>query len=97
MLDLMHDHFFLPCMAAQAKKHIEKCHQCITFKAKQPRTPQENIVATHPLELVHLNYLCLEPGKREEENVLVVSDHFTQHTQAYVTQSQPALTRAKAL
>ena len=37
----------------------------------------ENIVATHPLELVHLNYLCLEPGNGKEENVLVVMDHFT--------------------
>ena len=57
----------------------------------------ENIVATHPLELVHLNYLCLEPGKWKEENILVVTDHFSWYTQAYVTQSHTALMRAKAL
>ena len=46
----------------------------------------ESIVATHPPELVHINYLCLEPGKgREEEDILVVTDHFTQYVQAYVT------------
>ena len=45
----------------------------------------ESIVATHPLELVHINYLCLEPGKGKEENVLVVIDHFTQYAQAYIT------------
>ena len=77
MLDLMHDQFFWPCMAAQAKEHIDKCCSCLTFKAKQPKAPLENIMATHPLELVHLDYLCLESGKGLEENVLVVTDHFT--------------------
>ena len=53
------------------------------------------IVATHPLVLMHLNYMCLEPGKGKEENVLVVTDHFTQYNQAYVSQSQMAQTTAK--
>ena len=72
-------------MAAQARGHIDKCFPCITFKAKQPRALLENIVATHTLELVHLDYLCLEPGKGKEENILVVTDHFTHYAQAYVT------------
>ena len=42
------------------------------------------------LELVHIDYLCMEPGKGKEENVLVVTDHFTCYTQVYVTQSQMA-------
>ena len=84
-------------MAAQAREHVGKCCQCLTFKDKQLRALLENIVATHPLELVHLNYLCLEPGKGKEENVPVVTDHFTQYAQAYVTHPQTALTKAKAL
>ena len=58
---------FGPRMAAQAKEHIGKCCPCLAFKARQPKVPLENIVATHPLELVHLDYLCLEPGKGLEE------------------------------
>ena len=54
-------------------------------------------MATHPLELVHLNYLCLEPGKGLEENVLVVTDHFTRYTQAYVTRTQTVQTTARTL
>ena len=69
MLDLMCDHFFWPCMAAQAREHVDKCYPCLIFKVKQPRAPLENTVAIYPLELVHLNYLCLDPGKGKEENV----------------------------
>ena len=58
-------------------KHIDRYHPCLTFKAKQPRAPVENIVGTHPLELVHLDFLCLEPRKGKEENLLLVTDHFT--------------------
>ena len=67
MLDLMHGQFVRPHMAAQAKEYIEKYHPCITFKAKHPKAPLENIMATHPLEFIHLNYLCLEAGKGLEE------------------------------
>ena len=54
-------------------------------------------MATHPLELFHLDYLCLEPGKGLEENVLVVTDHFTRYAQVYVTRTQTAQTTTKTL
>ena len=57
------------------------------LQSQAAKSPLENIVATHPLELVHLDYLCLEPGKGLEENVLVVTDHFTRYAQAYVTKT----------
>ena len=97
MLDLMCDRFFWPCMAVQAKEHIGKCCPCLAFKARQPKAPLKNIVATHPLELVHLDFLCLEPGKGLEENVLVITDHFTRYAQAYVTRTQMAQMTAKTL
>ena len=84
-------------MAAQVREHIDKCHPCLNFKDKQSRSPLENIVATHPLEIVHLDYLCIDPGKEKEENVLVVTYHFISYVQAYVTHSQTALTTVIAL
>ena len=35
MLNLVCNCFFWPQVDIQAKEHVEKCHQCITFKAKQ--------------------------------------------------------------
>ena len=54
-------------------------------------------MATHPLELVHLDYLCLEPGKGPEESVLVITDHFTRYAQVYVTRTKTAQMTAKTL
>ena len=48
MLNLMCNHFFQPWMAVQVKEHVQKCHQCVTFKVKQQRFPMENIAATQP-------------------------------------------------
>ena len=84
-------------MAAQTKEHVGKCHPCLAFKARQQKAPLKNIMATHPLELVHLNYLCLEPGKGLEENILVLTDHFTRYALAYVTKTQTTQMTANTL
>ena len=93
----MCDWFFWPCMVAQAKEHVGKCHPCLAFKTRQLKASLENIMATHPLELVHLNYLCLESWRGLEENVLVITDHFTRYARAYVTKTQTAQMTAKTL
>ena len=67
------------------------------FKAKKPKAPLENMVVTHPLEPVHLYYLCMEPRKGLEENVLVLTYFFTRYAQAYVTRMQTAQTNARTL
>ena len=68
-----------------------------SFQSQTAKVPLKNIMATHSLELVHLDYLCLEPGKGLEENVLVITDHFTRYAQAYVTRTQTAQMTAKTL
>ena len=50
----------------------------------------EPILCTEPLDLVHIDYISMEVtvGVTEKpvvKNVLVVEDHFTRFTQAYVT------------
>ena len=41
------------------------------------QAPLLNIEVNQSLELVHLDYLKIEPSKGNMENVLLVTDHFT--------------------
>ena len=49
------------------------------------------------MELIHLDYLQIEPRKVTFENVLIVTDHFTRYAQAYLSKTQTALATAKLL
>ena len=72
---------------------IHNCDKCCIFEAK-PQIPQmEPILCTEPLDLVHIDYVSMEVtmGMKEKpvvKNVLVIEDHFTHYTQAYVTNNQ---------
>ena len=40
------------------------------------------------LELIHMDYLQLEPSKGEFENIVKITQHFIDYVQAHVIQSQ---------
>ena len=46
--------------------------------------PLQPIHVTQPLELVHMDYLSLEPSKRNIENVLVITDQTTAQATARI-------------
>ena len=49
-------------------------------------SPLENIEASYPMELVHMDYLTIESNKSDKDvNILVVMDHFTRLAQAFAT------------
>ena len=59
----------------------------------------ENIQATHPLQLVHFDYLIIEVtegGKGKDVHVLIITDHFKRYGQSLVTSSQTAKCTAQA-
>ena len=60
------------------------------------------IMVTAPLQLVHLDFTSFEMIINLNEltrvkNILVIVDHFTRYTRAYVTKDQKVLTAAKTL
>ena len=62
----------------------------------------EPILCTEPLDLVHIDYVSMEVtvGVKEKpvvKNVLVIKDHFTRYTQAYVTKNHTARTMVRVL
>ena len=81
---------------------VGNCPKCRIFEAK-PQIPQmEPILCTEPLDLVHIDYISMEvmvvvTEKPVVKNVLVIEDHFTCFTQAYVTNNHTARTTAHVL
>ncbi|XP_060779606.1 uncharacterized protein LOC132887872 [Neoarius graeffei] len=57
----------------------------------------ESIRTSHPLELVCMDFLSIEPDNRDIRNILVITDHFTKYAIAVPTKDQKANTVAKAL
>ena len=48
------------------------------------------IICTYPLELVHLDFLTIGKGSDKNVNVLMITDYFTQYSQALITPKQTA-------
>ena len=59
--------------------------------------PFTAIHVTQPLELVHMDYLSLEPSKGNIENVLVITDHFTRYALACPSKTQTAQATVRIL
>ena len=96
-LCLLRERFYWPSLYKDTIEHLDSCRKCKLRKSTVPRAKLVPIQTSRPMELVHLDYLCLEPCKGQVENVLVVTDHFTRYSQAFPTKSQTAKVTAKVL
>ena len=96
-LSLLRERFYWPGMQEEATQHILKCSRCLRRKAPPQVAPLQPILVTQPLELVHMDYLSLEPSKGNIENVLVITDHFTRYALAYPSKTQTAQATARIL
>ena len=97
VLDLLRDRLYWPGMHADVVSYINSCPRCLRRKSQQDKAPLVNIETSQPLELIHLDYLKIQPSKGNIENVLVITDHFTRYAQAFPSKTQTALTTAKLL
>jgi hypothetical protein len=96
-LSLLRDRFFWDRMEHHTTLHIQRCLRCIKFKARQERADLVPYHVTRPMELIHIDFLKLDPSKGNVEDVLVITDHFTRYSQAFPTRSQTAQITAKCL
>ena len=98
---LLRDHFYWPSILEDIEKHIKSCPQCLRFKTQPEKAELNPIIATRPLELVHIDYLTIEPPSNsrsnKDVNILIITDHFTRYAQAHITSSQKAPIVAKTL
>ena len=96
-LSLLRERFFWPGMQEEASQYLLKCPRCLRRKSTPQRAPMQPIYVTQPLELVHMDYLSLEPSKGNIENALVITDHFTRYALAYPSKTQTAQATARIL
>ena len=96
-LSLLRERFYWPGMQEEATQHVLKCSRCLRRKTPPQVAPLQPILVTQPLELVHMDYLSLEPSKGNIENVLVITDHFTRYALAYPSKTQIAQATARIL
>ena len=95
---LVRDRFYWPNLAKDVEEYIKTCPRCARFKSVPERAELVSIIATRPLELIHIDFLTIESKKSDKDvNVLIVTDHFTRYAQAYVTKSQTAAVVANTL
>ena len=59
--------------------YINSCPRCLRKKSQLDQALLLNIEANQPLELIHLDFLKIEPSKRKIENVLVITGNFTRY------------------
>ena len=99
-LSLLQEHFWWPGMAKQMRQVIKTSKHCLQYEGGTPKAPLCPIVATAPLDLLHVDFTSIETMMELNQlprvaNILVFQDHFTKHVLAYVTPDHTAKTVAK--
>ena len=89
-------------MINQMQQSIKSCMWCLQHEDNLPKAPLHLIVATTPLDLLHVDFTSIERTLELNKlprvpNVLVFQDHFMKHILAYVTPNQTAKTVTKFL
>ena len=96
-LSLLRERFYWPGMHKETTWYVSKCQNCLKRKAIPDVAHLQPIITSQPMELVHMDFLSIEPSKENIENVLVITDHFTRYAQAYASKTQTAQATAMLL
>uniref|UniRef100_A0A8C9Z8Y8 Gypsy retrotransposon integrase-like protein 1 n=1 Tax=Sander lucioperca TaxID=283035 RepID=A0A8C9Z8Y8_SANLU len=98
-LYLTRQRFFWHGLEKDVKEYVKCCRRCVLSKTPEPaaRAPLENIITTEPLELVSIDFWSAEDSANKSLDVLVVTDHFTKMTHAFLCPNQSAKSVAHQL
>ena len=86
-------------MDEDCQASVRGCQCCKIFEGAVVKAPLCPIQAYAPLELVHVDFTSIETTMQLNQppsikNVLVITDHFTRYSMAFVTKDQKAKTIA---
>ena len=90
VVDLAQQRFYWPRMATDIQNFIQKKCRCVANKAPNVKEKAQlvPIQATHPFQMVSIDYLHLDPCKGNFQYALMVTDHFTRFCQIYATKGR---------
>ena len=99
---LLKERFWWPKMRTQMMTSIMNCTKCKVFEKRKPKVPLWNIIAAEPMDLIHIDLLGLETTMDLQthpvvQKVLVITDHFSCHVQAYKVADKCAIAIEKCL
>ena len=96
---LIRERFFWSMMCQDVDNLVKTCMRCKQTNGlyNDPSVKQRSLIANCPSEMLHLDFMRRTIGKDGKENVLVMTDAFSNFTVAVVTPNQQAKTVAKAL
>ena len=91
-------------MPSEVRNAVKNCQECIKHEFNSTREPLHPVIAATPLDLVHIDFTSIEVSGDDNLHttltvvpVLVITDHFTRHSEAFITKGQKASTIAKKL
>lgn len=95
-LHLLRQRAFWVGMHQDVELWVKNCQHCVLTKMPHPKIhpPMKSFLASRPLEVLAVDFTLIEPATDGRENVLVITDVFTQ---AFPTRDQKAETTAKVL
>ena len=89
-------------MPSEVRNAVKNCQKCIKHEFNSTKEQLHPIIATAPLDLVHIDFTSIEVSGDDNLHttptvvpVLVITHHFTRHFMAFITKDQKASTIAK--
>ena len=82
-------------MSDEIRQYIQNCKRCIRFKQQPHHAELVPLDASYPLQTIHMDFLLIGSKKEKNTNALVITDHFTRYSQAFITSNQQTSTVVK--
>ena len=91
-------------MPSEVRNAVKNCQKCIKHEFNSTNGPLHPIISTAPLDLVHIDFTSIKVSGDDNLHttpmvvpVLVITNHFTRHSMAFIVKDQKASTVAKKL
>ena len=89
-LPLLQEHYWWPGMTSQMWQSIRTYVHCLQHEGGLSKVPLHPIMATTPLDLLHVDFTSIETTLELNKspkvaNILVFQGHFTKHVLVYMT------------